>query len=178
MQTLPTRVRGAVPMTDLDDDISAEILTPESSNVYSMQYDYSQGILYVTYRADADPVGFKTMDSVCKPGETNKIGIRPNQPGATYSYGGAKRGENSNKITEAMFESFAGAHSKGQWVWSNLRECGSVSGHQYPYTLTDTSGDYVPRKATRRGFRVRNVPTVGQGRRDSRQSTLPEQLRR
>ncbi|MBE41824.1 MAG: hypothetical protein CL480_11045 [Acidobacteria bacterium] len=172
--TLPTRVRGAFDHVPSDvQGLSPEIETPESSNVYSVQYDYTSGLMYVRFNAASPVIGYKDMTSICS-GQQYRCGIRPHAPGPLYSYGGAGR-----RIPENKFEEFVSAASKGQWVWENLRVCGSQWQHRFPYTLTDVPGgfQYIPRKATRRGLRVRTVPNIGQGRRGGRRSTLPESIR-
>jgi hypothetical protein len=173
VQPLPMRVRGAFESIPEDvEDFSPWILTPQSSNVYAVAYDYGNQILYVQFRADGAPIGYKDSVSICS-GKSYKVGIRPNVPGPIYSYGGAGR-----PVPESLFDEFARTRSPGKVVWDKLRVCGSQYQHQFPYTLTDVpTGQRVPRKATKRGLRVRNVPTVGIGRRTSRQSTLPERIR-
>jgi hypothetical protein len=172
IETLPTRIRGAFEQMPQDiEGFSPWIETPESSNVYAIAFDSSQGLLYVQFNASAPVIGYKDMTSICS-GVTYRCGIRPHAAGPIYSYGGAGR-----RITEEMFERFVNAESKGQFVWQNLRICGTQHGHRYPYTLTDVpEGQSIARKATRRGLRVRVVPTVGTGRRGGRRSTLPERL--
>lgn len=54
----------------------------------------------------------------------------------------------------ALYDGMAKAASKGKFVWDSLRMRGTVSGHQFPYSLVHT-GDtkYVPRQAgLRRGY--------------------------
>lgn len=133
--------------------------TPQSSNVYSFAFDRDEGILYVTFKAPS------------------KERPRPQVTGPTYAYGSKAR-----PIPPRLFESLARASSKGRWVWDHLRVRGSRWRHQVPYILAyggfDASGEqYIPRKATARGFRVRTVPVVGQGRRGAAgRSNLPEQI--
>lgn len=173
VQVLPTRIRGAFEQIPKDvEGLSPWILTPDSSNVFGFLFDYQNGILYVQFRAAAKPTNYKTMVNSCN-GKEYKVGIRPNVEGPIYSYGGA-----GNRIPESKFREFAAAYSAGQWVWQNLRVCGSNFAHRYVYTLTDVpTGQSVPRHATRRGLRTRTVPTVGLGRRRGRLSTLPESIR-
>lgn len=179
--TIDTRLRTGVPRARtmegrLDEaGLSKEIKTPQSSNVYSMQYDYPAGILYITYRAPGQPTGYKKMRSICS-GKMHSVAIRPNVPGATYSYGGASR-----PFPRSQWESIKRAHSKGQWIWENIRDCETKWRHQYPYTLVSGvplggGATYIPRKLTSKGFRVRSVPQPGKGKRGFRVSTLPERL--
>lgn len=134
-----------------------EIETPESSNVHSFAYDVDEGILYVTYKAD---------------GKAGPDGKRPHVRGAMYSYGGRAR-----PVPQAVYDEMRTANSKGKFVWDRLRVRGTIWGHNYPYTLVSPSmaggNIYVPRKATRRGFRVRSIAAVAPiGRKGNRRSTL------
>jgi len=171
--TLPTRIRGAYEFIPADiTGMSPMILTPESSNIYGVSYDYHSQVLMVQFNAPSPVIGYKEMTSVCS-GERYQCGIRPHSPGPIYSYGGAGRG-----VPPATFEAMVNAASKGQFLWENIRICGTQHGHRFSYTLTDVpEGQTIPRKATRRGLRVRVVPNVGQGRRGGRKSTLPESIR-
>lgn len=173
VETLPVRVRGAYDLIPPDvDGFSPLILTPQSSNVYGVMFDYENQILYVQFRAPGEPIGYKESVSVCS-GKRYKVAIRPNIPGPIYSYGGAGR-----PVPTEIFDELATSSTPGRVVWDRLRVCGSHWQHQFPYSLTDIpSGQYVPRKATRRGLRVRTVPTVGVGRRGGRRSTMPERIR-
>jgi len=149
-----------------------------SSNVYSYFYQaeskYS-GIVYVTFLAPA-------------PKGQPRTG-----PGPTYAYYDVTRGKfwRFQKDTE---ESAGGA------VWDHLRVRGTLWNHQHRYRLIHVSGEYVPRRATFRGFRTRYLRPIGgvgdkgtAGRGDLRQlgptkksselrrrgfkrSTLPEKL--
>lgn len=172
ISTLPTRVRGAFDMMPKDvTGMSPEILL-ESSNIYSVAFDEDEGILYVRFRAEGAPIGYKTMTSICS-GKEHKVGIRAAVPGVLYAYGSAHR-----RMTMQDFQAFISAHSPGQHLWSNYRVCGSQWEHQVPYSIVDApQGHSIPRRATRRGLRVRSVPNVGMGRRGFRSSTLPERLR-
>lgn len=167
VRILPRRIRGVYDAIPGDfDTFEGWILTPQSSNVHAVAYH--DGILYVQFRAPGKPTGYKDGISLCS-GKAYKIGIRPDVPGPIYSYGGAGR-----PVPHAVFTQIATARSPGKQVWDKLRVCGSPWQHQYPYTLTDVpQGQPIPRKATRRGLAVRNVPTVGLGRRGYRPSSLP-----
>lgn len=150
---------------------ATEVETPESSNVYSFAYDEVEHILYVTYKArgKVDPTTKK----------------RPHVRGPLYSYGGRMR-----PVPAHVYSEMKTASSKGEFVWTHLRMRGTIHGHHYQYSLVtgDTSGGeyYVPRKATRRGFRTRSAVavapirpqrSVGTRRRHVDRSTLPERLR-
>lgn len=173
IQTLPTRIRGAfdrIP-SDIGGGLSPEILL-ESSNIYSVAFDSDEGILYVRFRAEGAPIGYKTMTSICS-GKEHKVGIRAAVPGVLYAYGGA-----GHRLTMQDFQAFISANSPGQHLWANYRQCGSQWAHQVQYSIVDApSGHSIPRKSTSRGFRTRTVATVGLGRRGFRTSTLPERLR-
>jgi hypothetical protein len=127
-------------------------LTPGSSNVYGYYFETEsrkQGILYVTFLASYR-------------GEVRQ------GPGTTYAY---------YDVPVKKFREFqrATASSAGSAVWDYLRLRGTTWGHQHQYRLVQAHGEYVPRKATRGGFKTRNVPEIGEtGRRTYRRSTLPE----
>ena len=147
--------------------LAREIRTPQSSNVYSFVYQQENtrgplrmqtGILYVTFR-------------LWHPGMKGK---RPNQPGPTYAYYDVP----ASKYKE--FQSAASTGSAGGAVWDYLRQRGSQFGHQHPYrlvagALVPHGGEYVPRKATKWGYRKRALPAFGTGRRGFQRSQLPEQ---
>ena len=171
---LPTRVRGAFESIPSDvEGFSPWILCgQESSNVHSFAYDYGSKILYICFKADAKPISYKESISICS-GKSYKVGFRPDVEGPIYSYGGAGR-----PIPESLFEAMVRARSKGKFVWDKLRVCGSQWQHQVPYAITDVPrGQMIPRKATRRGLRVRTVADIGLGRRSGRRSTLPQRIR-
>ncbi len=50
-------------------------------------------------------------------------------------------------VTPDEFLDFLDAPSKGQWVWSHLRERGTVAGYKKPYFLAGIARGYVPRHA-------------------------------
>lgn len=140
-----------------------EIFTPSSSNVYSFVYEpetESVGILYVTFK-------------LWHPGM--KKGERSNQAGPTYAYYDVplRKYHTFKRRTEI---------SAGAAVWDYLRVRGSKWDHRHPYRLVGGSrvplgGVYVPRKATKRGFRSRSLPAIGVGRRGFVSSSLPESVR-
>jgi hypothetical protein len=128
-------------------------LTPGSSNVYGYYFEFearTTGILYVTFLATG-------------------VGGQRSGPGPTYAY---------YTVPGRKYHEFARATetSAGNAVWDYLRVRGSMWQHQHNYRLIQPQGDYVPRKATQAGFRTRNVPAIGIGRREYRRSTLPERL--
>lgn len=128
-------------------------LTPGSSNVYGYYFEFESrttGILYVTFLGTIPGGG--------------RGGAGP-----TYAY---------YTVPAAVYHRFQREceSSAGSAVWDNLRIRGTIWGHQFTYRLIQPGGDYVPRKATQKGFRTRNVPAIGTGRRSYQRSTLPERL--
>lgn len=170
---LPHRILGAGETVPAGvEGFSPWLYFPNSSNLHAALYDYDRQVLYLQFRAPGKPIGYKDGISLCT-GKEYKIAIRPDVPGPIYSYGGAGRG-----VPPEVFNQLVSARSAGKVVWDKLRVCGSQWQHKYVYSLVDVpQGGSVPRRATRRGLRVRSVPTVGLGRRGYRQSTLPERVR-
>ena len=160
--TVDTRLRIRDRTDPRAGDLTPWTETPQSSNVYAFAYDRTAGILYVRYKARSERTP------------------RPHRPGPMYSYGGAR-----SPVPPRIYDRMLLASSKGRFVWDRLRVRGTLWGHQYPYTLVEpegasTGGDvYVPRKATRGGFRTRAAVFTPRGRHRSRvvvRSTLPERL--
>lgn len=154
------------------DFIGNMILTPQSSNVYGFNYDERNKILYVQYNAPARPYKYTEKVSSCS-GETYTMGHRRHVPGPIYAYGSRAQG-----VPKHVFDEMKATTSKGEFVWQKLRICGTIHGHQYPYiliapTMMGDGGVYVPRKATRFGYRVRTVPVAGLRRRGFHRSNLP-----
>lgn len=177
IEVLPTRIGGRYPHGQMPgglEGVGPLILTPRSSNVYGFWYDEIKpgfGVLYVQFRAEGPTVETRRGTSVCS-GNEYTYGARANIPGPTYSYGSAH-----DPVPYSLYARMSGAASAGKFVWTDLRVCGTVHAHQWPYTLTNVpTGQSVPRRATRRGLRVRTVPTVGTGARGGRRSTMPELL--
>lgn len=166
------------------------ILTPESSNVYSFTWFAPGnpsanreviGTLYVTFKAPTlnsdsvttgrNPSGFRQLRG--RYGST--ITGKSDAAGVTYAY---------YRVPRIVFEKMKNATSKGKFVWNNLRTRGTIYGHKYQYgvvsgALVDHNNEpfyYVPRRATRDGFKKRAVADVTQrtGRRGYVTSTLPE----
>jgi len=165
-------------------NFSDEFLSPTSSNVYSFQF-YRRprdlnGILYVTFKKDRIG-GLKAGKPRFAGGRRQLHGKRgevswhgkTNEPGATYAY---------FNVSPDVFRRMKGAYSKGKFVWDELRVRGTVYGHRYRYSLVVgqmmdvkglPGGQYVPRKATPKGFVTRSVADIGTGRRSFISSTLP-----
>jgi hypothetical protein len=110
------------------------------------------GILYVTF-LEYTPVS------------AGGTGDRGDGPGATYAY---------YDFPLAKYRQFAtmAESSAGGSVWDYCRVRHLASEHQYTYRLAATTGEYVPRKATAGGFKERNLPNPGMGKRGYRRSTL------
>ena len=101
----------------------AMVETPDSTNVYEFGYDYEAATLYVRYKAAAAPKE------------------RRSAPGPLYAYYAV-----TPEQFLAIYKTKEGG--TGEWIWDNLRERGTVSGHQKDYRLVGVMGEYVPRKAT------------------------------
>lgn len=166
---------------------SDEFLAPTSSNVYSFQYFRRPrdrtGILYVTFKAHSlQATGMVGGPARFRGGRKQLYGIpgqvhghsRTNEPGPTYAY---------FSVSPSLFTRMKQAHSKGKFVWDELRVRGTIWGHKYRYSLVVgqlvnnvpgmSGSQYVPRKATQRGFRTRSIADIGSGRRSFISSTLP-----
>lgn len=129
------------------DAVMSKMRKVSSSNVWGYYFEiesgFSQqsgkyrgaksGLLYVTFLAEA-PRG----------------GKRPSSAGPTYVY---------FDVPIKKFEQFQAASesSAGKAVWDYLRVRGSMWQHQHRYRLAQVQGDYIPRKATRDGFKERRL---------------------
>jgi hypothetical protein len=127
--------------------------TPGSSNVYEFGYDADTASLFVRFKLASAP----------------QEHVRPNAPGSLYRYGGVTPEE---FLSLYKLRNHAGnGGGPGDWVWDNLRERGTVSGHKKPYELVGVMGGYVPRQARvlknqqtgqlEEWFIPRLVPTTG-----------------
>jgi hypothetical protein len=156
-----------------------EILTPQSSNVFSFSYDPEGSILYVTFKGVTVNHQKVSVQAGRQGGRAHlhgKLGQtvsgRTNSRGSMYAY---------LDVPARVFERMKRAVSKGKFVWDELRVRGTVYGHQYRYMLVQAQANvsqghaYVPRRATKQGFRVRSVADEGLGRRGYISSTLKEQ---
>lgn len=176
-----TGQRGAPPLPGEESPYGQEILTPQSSNVFSFSYQPQTSTLYVTYKANRlNPDSVRTVRGRGKHNQLagrsgSTIRGKTNSRGPMYAY---------HAVPVQIFNRMRAAQSKGRFVWDNLRIRGTIYGHKYNYTLAQAqvvatkgvSGVYVPRKATKKGFQTRSVATVGQGRRGFITSTLPERV--
>lgn len=181
--TPPSRPRTRQPQgfPEEQQNFSDEFLTPTSSNVYSFQYyrppgdsgraGQTKGILYVTYKANEIRARASGRQLHGEHGGT--VGKKVNKPGSTYAY---------FDVPISVFQGMKSAYSKGHYVWEKLRVEHSVYGHRYRYLLVvgqivkRPSGglsQYVPRKATKKGYVTRAVADIGTGRRGFVSSTLP-----
>ena len=180
----PSRVNpgDAPPLPGEESPYGQETLTPQSSNVFSFSYQPRNSTLYVTFKGNVlHGDGVRTgkgrrggMDQLIgRRGRT--VGGKSDTRGPMYAYDG---------VPARVYQRMQLAQSKGRFVWDELRIRGTIYGHKYPnrlvqgqvVTQTGISGVYIPRKATKQGFRVRSVATIGQGRRRFESSTLPEQI--
>lgn len=138
------------------------IRSPQSSNVHSYGYMAETATLYVCYLATHfDPS--KVKQTKIKGGVHHTSvpkgarGGRAARPGPTYAYDG---------VPQRVFDRMRAAISKGIFVWDELRVRGSIWRHQFPYRLVNPGeafkgGNskfiYVPRRASKKGFRARTV---------------------
>jgi hypothetical protein len=175
---------------DERDMFSDEFLAPSSSNVYSFQYfrrpHDKNGILFITFKAASLNKDALSVGKARRKGGRRQLhgiagyvhtGGKQNAPGSTYAYFG---------VAPNLFTRMKMAHSKGKFVWDSLRVRGTVYGHQYRYQLVvgqlvegvpgGQALQYIPRKATPRGFVTRAVSDIGTGRRGFISSTLPESV--
>jgi len=114
-----------------------------SSNVYSYAWEPDEqssinGILYVT---------FLHWEPGMKQGDREG-------PGPTYAY---------YDFPRHRFDAFnkQAEDSAGRAVWDFCRVRGSLHAHQHRYRLVAVSGEYVPRKATAKGFKRRTLVRAG-----------------
>jgi len=109
--------------------VTGGMIRVQSSNVHSIGYDWNykdprKGILKVRY-----------LDK--------GRGVPAGRGGPTYFY---------YDVHPGVFMRFQHAASMGRFVWDNLRVRGTISGHQYRYSLARISSTgHVPRQATRIG---------------------------
>lgn len=165
----------------LSDEI---VVVGQSSNVYSFAYDSEASTLYVTYQ------GHKINAGSIRRARTG-IAKSKSRPQLRGKLGSTVTGERGGRgamyayfdVPARVFERMKNAQSKGKFVWDELRERGTIHGHQYRYSLVQgyvstqkgVQGTYIPRKATAGGFRTRSVADLGSGRRGFQTSTLPAQ---
>lgn len=147
------------------------IQTPGSSNVHSFiwvedEHWSSLGTAGLRHkRRGPDDMGTLVVTyKEWHPGSTE----RPHSPGATYAY---------SDVPRAKWESFENAtdpNSAGIAVWDYLRLRGTQYGHQHPYRLVTTAGNYIPRKINASGYTRWQLPHIKPwGEVQWRRSTLP-----
>lgn len=139
-------------------EVNARMRIVSSSNVYGyffQQESPTMGILYVQY-LNWTPKQFG--------GDGSRSG-----EGAVYAY---------YDVPTAKFREFESqaASSAGRAVWEYLRVPGSRFEHQHTYRLISTSGPYVPRKATAKGYKARNTAGIGSGMRRGKGERARQQL--
>lgn len=173
------------PTKEEESEWSDEYLVPSSSNVYSYQYfrqaGAATGTLFVTFRAvnlrssgvssgEVTHKGRKSRSQLIgQAGKTVASGARPFVPGVKYQY---------LRVEPRVFLKLKDSHSKGGAVWDLLRVRGTVFGAKYSYQVASAQvtpgiGEYLPRKATRSGFKTRTLADFGTGQRGFVTSTLP-----
>lgn len=127
-----------------DPIITGEMIRVQSSNVHSI------GFLWQEKNPSKSILKVRFLDH-------RKKGS--GQGGATYQY---------YDVHPRVFIQFQNAASKGKFVWDNLRIRGTVSGHQYRYSLSALGpSKYVPRQATRIGdqeWYLKRTFNAGKGR--------------
>lgn len=140
-------------------EFGKETLTPQSSNVYSFSYVRNAGqrlgTLYVTYYAPTLHVNRVSRGTTRKGksvsreqmiGTSGALAGRSKERGAMYAY---------LDVPPMVYSRMLQAHSKGEFVWDNLRVRGTIHGHRYRYVIVQgaviaseqLSGVYIPRKA-------------------------------
>ncbi len=178
------RTQAEPPRPGEQSPLSEEILTPQSSNVFAFQYDYSKSMLLVTYKAAAINSGSVIRGVVA--GTGRRRGGRDQLLGERGKTVKGKTNERARygcfDVHVGVFERMKLANSKGKFVWDELRIRGNLWGHRYRYALVQgqvtpsVGGVYIPRKATPKGFRTRSIADLGSGgQRGFQTSTLPQQ---
>jgi len=121
-----------------------------SSNVYGYFFEIESGYNYQRAGSSSQ----KGLLYVTFLGQTTG-GTRTDSPGTTYVY---------YDVPTAKFDEFqrASEASAGKAVWDYLRVRGTVWDHQHRYKLVQAHGEYVPRKATKLGFKTRQLAPAGQ----------------
>lgn len=175
----------APPLPGETTPMSQEILcVAESSNVYSFAYDYEASTLYVTFQGHKINAGSISHGRVRRGRGRSRPQLR-GTPGSTVTNERGGRGSMYAyfDVPVRVFERMKSAASKGKFVWDELRVRGTVYGHKYRYSLVQgqvstqkgVAGVYIPRKATKAGFKTRSVADMGTGRSGFQTSTLPAQ---
>lgn len=124
----------------------------QSSNVYAYHFipeSKHSGVLYVT---------FLYYEQGMKQDQRNG-------PGATYAYF-------DFPIRKYLQFEAASTHSAGKAVWDYCRVRGSRYEHQHTYYLVQAEGDYVPRKATKKGYAERILLSTGRSPRLQRSEPM------
>jgi hypothetical protein len=188
--------QAAPPLPGEESHFGQEILTPNSTNVFSFSYrripGAATGNLYVTFKAhginkDSTSTGTRVRGGrrsrqqlIGTSGKT--LNRSRGGRGPMYAYFDVPPGVYSRLLAVQSNggQEGPGVKSPGTGVWEMLRVRGSVYGHRYRYQLvqgqvTPGTGVYIPRKATSQGFRSRSVADLGTGRRGFQVSTLPQQ---
>lgn len=156
-------IQGGADVNNWDDQKREDAMasvhrTPGSSNVYSFVWVSNNFSVGSAGSIGVNPKPPKNADQNGVLIVTYKLwepGIqstqRPDAPGATYAY---------SNVTKSKYLEFAGAtspDSAGVAVWDYIRVRGTISGSQHAYRLISSSGEYIPRKATAKGFKTRQM---------------------
>ncbi len=160
-----------------EDRYGVEVLTPQSSNVYSFSYRTESSTLFVTYKASE--IHNVRVGAARKKGGSRQLrsqggvhGKKLDSAGARYAY---------LDVPKRVYDRMILAQSKGKFVWDELRVRGTIYGHKFRYLLWNgavTGGGnlYIPRRATPQGFALRSIAGAAtRGVRNFRSSTLPAQ---
>lgn len=170
-----------------------EILTPASTNVYSFSYKrhpgQATGTLFVTFKAPALNSGSITTgrarvgrsqsrDQLMGTLGSTVVG-KSNERGPMYAYLNVPPAVFSQlkAVKDNGNQHGPGVKSPGTGVWDLLRVRGTIYGHRYRYVLVQgavlagSGGVYIPRVATRAGFKTRSIKDIGG--KTFQSSTLP-----
>ena len=171
-QTMSGDGAGAAPAAQAD--WSSLVRTPNSTNVYSLQYHYPSQTLYVRFQApdlNPDAITHHTSRGGLQAirGQSGKTVLgQVIQPGPLYAYYAVPKQVFRQLILVANEGNPVGpgVKSPGTGVWELLRIRGSRWAHHFKYRLIEgsehtgpngTSSFYVPRKVTADGYRSRSM---------------------
>lgn len=178
---LPPRKPPAPPGDDGDDDDDEESQIPTSGRGYhtdsedwqivqrGMRYVDSTNVYGYYFQRETPSMGILFVQFLAwTPKQFGGTGERSG-PGPTYAY------YDFPMAKYREFERMA-ASTAGGAVWDYCRVRMSKFEHQHTYQLVQVSGDYVPRKATAKGYKARQVADIGVGRRGAHaRQQLPSQ---
>lgn len=156
----PTKPSEASPESPASEQPAEEIIGERATGLVQMIPVRSSNV---------HSIGYEWSDEPRRPGNLlvrflGGTGKNRSGPGPLYRY---------RDVPREVFLAFQKASSKGKFLWDEVRVRGTVSGHQYDYSLIGTGDSgYVPRQAgLKRGQKGEfYLPRNFAGRR----STLPE----